>query len=200
MTELLMAFRSAPPTLLGLGQHAWACRCESHQPRDARGGCRQSAPEADRGHLGHDTSNGRDSGPEGGACSWRPWVLGREVLWSQRARLPLSPNPGPSRDAGPLGRGDSVRLGPRVGWAWAGLGPPSPLEAPVLSCLRCTCRRAAAGPSATGCPHGRCGHTGSGPFLVQPECADGDASVHEVVEKLREENRVLRQKVTHVSV
>lgn len=36
MTELLMAFQSAPPTLLGLGQHAWACRCESHQPRDAR--------------------------------------------------------------------------------------------------------------------------------------------------------------------
>ncbi|XP_068831577.1 TNFAIP3-interacting protein 2 [Capricornis sumatraensis] len=31
-----------------------------------------------------------------------------------------------------------------------------------------------------------------------PECADGDASVHAVVEKLREENRVLRQKVTHV--
>ncbi|XP_055290540.1 TNFAIP3-interacting protein 2 isoform X2 [Moschus berezovskii] len=32
----------------------------------------------------------------------------------------------------------------------------------------------------------------------EPECADGDASVHAVVEKLREENRVLRQKVTHV--
>ncbi|XP_055290539.1 TNFAIP3-interacting protein 2 isoform X1 [Moschus berezovskii] len=31
----------------------------------------------------------------------------------------------------------------------------------------------------------------------EPECADGDASVHAVVEKLREENRVLRQKVTH---
>lgn len=41
---------------------------------------------------------------------------------------------------------------------------------------------------------------GSGPFLAQPECVDGDASVHAVVEKLREENRVLRQKVTHVSV
>ena len=91
MTEFLMAFRLAPPTLLGLGQHAWASRGESHQPRDPRGGCcRQSAPEADRGHL--DTPNGRDSGPEGGACSWRPWALGREVLCLQRARLP-APTP-----------------------------------------------------------------------------------------------------------
>ncbi|XP_032348743.1 TNFAIP3-interacting protein 2 isoform X4 [Camelus ferus] len=32
----------------------------------------------------------------------------------------------------------------------------------------------------------------------QPKCAGGDASVHAVVEKLREENRLLKQKVTHV--
>nr|AAI49435.1 TNIP2 protein [Bos taurus] len=32
----------------------------------------------------------------------------------------------------------------------------------------------------------------------EPKCTEGDASVHAVVEKLREENRVLRQKVTHV--
>ncbi|XP_057562111.1 TNFAIP3-interacting protein 2 isoform X1 [Hippopotamus amphibius kiboko] len=32
----------------------------------------------------------------------------------------------------------------------------------------------------------------------EPQCADGDASVHAVVEKLREENRLLKQKVTHV--
>nr|XP_006074693.1 TNFAIP3-interacting protein 2 isoform X3 [Bubalus bubalis] len=32
----------------------------------------------------------------------------------------------------------------------------------------------------------------------EPKCAEGDASVHAVVEKLREENRALRQKVTHV--
>ena len=38
------------------------------------------------------------------------------------------------------------------------------------------------------------------PFLMQPACADGDGSVHTVVEKLREENRLLKQKVTHVSV
>ena len=95
-----MAFRLAPPTLLGLGQHAWASRGESHQPRNPRGGCcRQSAPEADRGHL--DTPNGRDSGPEGGACSWRPWALGREVLWLQRARLPAPTPPWPQPcDAG----------------------------------------------------------------------------------------------------
>lgn len=37
-------------------------------------------------------------------------------------------------------------------------------------------------------------------FLMQPACADGDGSVHAVVEKLREENRLLKQKVTHVSV
>ena len=101
---------------------------------------------------------------------------------------------------GGFGRGDGARLGPSVGWAWAGPGPPSPLEALGLSCLHRTCRRAAAGPSVTRCPHGRHGHTGSGPFLVQPKCAEGDASVHAVVEKLREENRALRQKVTHVSV
>uniref|UniRef100_A0A8B9XMF7 TNFAIP3 interacting protein 2 n=1 Tax=Bos mutus grunniens TaxID=30521 RepID=A0A8B9XMF7_BOSMU len=32
----------------------------------------------------------------------------------------------------------------------------------------------------------------------EPKCTEGDASVHAVVEKLREENRVLRQKVTHI--
>ncbi|XP_057403191.1 TNFAIP3-interacting protein 2 isoform X1 [Balaenoptera acutorostrata] len=32
----------------------------------------------------------------------------------------------------------------------------------------------------------------------EPACADGDGSVHTVVEKLREENRLLKQKVTHV--
>ncbi|XP_060004842.1 TNFAIP3-interacting protein 2 isoform X5 [Lagenorhynchus albirostris] len=32
----------------------------------------------------------------------------------------------------------------------------------------------------------------------EPACADGDGSVHAVVAKLREENRLLKQKVTHV--
>uniref|UniRef100_A0A8C6B4D4 TNFAIP3 interacting protein 2 n=1 Tax=Monodon monoceros TaxID=40151 RepID=A0A8C6B4D4_MONMO len=32
----------------------------------------------------------------------------------------------------------------------------------------------------------------------EPACADGDGSVHAVVEKLREENRLLKQKVTHI--
>lgn len=38
------------------------------------------------------------------------------------------------------------------------------------------------------------------PFLMQPARADGDGSVHAVVAKLQEENRLLKQKVTHVSV
>uniref|UniRef100_A0AC11CEU2 TNFAIP3 interacting protein 2 n=1 Tax=Ovis aries TaxID=9940 RepID=A0AC11CEU2_SHEEP len=42
------------------------------------------------------------------------------------------------------------------------------------------------------------GQGAAGEQSPEPECADGDASVHEVVEKLREENRVLRQKVTHI--
>lgn len=37
------------------------------------------------------------------------------------------------------------------------------------------------------------------PFLLQPERTGGAASVQAVIEKLREENRLLRQKVTHVS-
>ena len=38
------------------------------------------------------------------------------------------------------------------------------------------------------------------PFLLQPECTGGAASVQAVIEKLREENRLLRQKLIHVSV
>lgn len=83
-------------------------------------------------------------------------------------------------------------------WAWASQDhPPSGSACPFLSLshlLQGGCN------AVCESVPGRCGHTGSGPFLVQPECADGDASVHAVVEKLREENRVLRQKVTHVSV
>lgn len=36
------------------------------------------------------------------------------------------------------------------------------------------------------------------PFLLQPECTGGAASVQAVIEKLREENRLLRQKLIHV--
>ncbi|XP_017905326.1 PREDICTED: TNFAIP3-interacting protein 2 [Capra hircus] len=42
------------------------------------------------------------------------------------------------------------------------------------------------------------GQGAAGEQSPEPECADGDDSLHEVVAKLREENRVLRQKVTHV--
>lgn len=38
------------------------------------------------------------------------------------------------------------------------------------------------------------------PFLMQPDCPGKDASVQVAVEKLQEENRLLQQKVTHVSV
>lgn len=37
-------------------------------------------------------------------------------------------------------------------------------------------------------------------FLMQPDCPGRDASVQVAVEKLQEENRLLKQKVTHVSV
>lgn len=128
------------------------------------------------------TSDGRDVRPKEGLLL-AAWVLGGK--FSGHSELaPPPPNPGPSRDAGPLGRGDSVRPSPRVGWAWAGLGPPSPLETPVLSCLRCTCRRGGCpGPSATGCTE----EWGSPRDLVPFSCSrvyGRDASVHEVVEKL----------------
>uniref|UniRef100_A0A8C2RP09 CCHC NOA-type domain-containing protein n=1 Tax=Capra hircus TaxID=9925 RepID=A0A8C2RP09_CAPHI len=42
------------------------------------------------------------------------------------------------------------------------------------------------------------GQGAAGEQSPEPECADGDDSLHEVVAKLREENRVLRQKVTHI--
>lgn len=38
------------------------------------------------------------------------------------------------------------------------------------------------------------------PFLMQPERTGGDTCVQDVIEKLQEENRLLRQKVTHVSI
>ena len=38
------------------------------------------------------------------------------------------------------------------------------------------------------------------PFLMQSEHTDGHTSVQSVIEKLQEENRLLKQKVTHVSV
>ena len=92
MTEFLMAFRLAPPTLLGLGQHVGSSRRESRQPREPRGGCRgQSAPEADCGHADMTHPTGGTAGTREG-----PAPGGREVLWSQRARLPAPAPPRPS--------------------------------------------------------------------------------------------------------